>query len=497
MASVAVIGGGLGGLTAALLCAKAGCNVSIFEKEPFFGGYSIAYKRAGFTFDVALHAVPAGDNGSLFNTLLKRLGIDSQIEFKKIKSGIKVTLGNNCYCLPCGRSDVLEYLQQLFPGEASGLARLFSDVDRYARWYSNILLASAVSCRAIFSFIPHSLQFVTQSYETTAHFLSKYVKTTECQALLFQYAIFMGIPMDEYPAVNFIMMFHMQLTLGMYTINGGGAHLTEILTKECEKNNVTMYRASKIDAIEINKGIATAVVDKSGKRYSADYVVSNVNTFDLCKMTPAKYLPKKYVSLLSRLRPSVSVVLINIGLDMNIQDAGFKEHLHFHFPDSDLNQCVKLQREELTIRGFSITATGLTSPDVSSKNMFSISVVGAVNGKKWLSLDKTDYEKAKKILVEQTLDKLYILYPLLKGHVVCVDCATPQTFQRYTGNPEGAIMGFNCTTGVHRDLIAISKFPVKNVIVANAWTNKLGGFMQSISAGEKAANVIKKMCCAD
>src|SRR5512133_2758819 len=495
MRSVIVIGGGLGGLTAALLCAKAGCNVSLFEKEPVCGGYSIAYKRAGFTFDAALHAVPAGDNGSLFFTLLQRLGVDSQIQFKKIQSGITVTFGSNRYCLPSGRNDVLEYLQHLFPDDASGLVRLFNDIDRYARCYNRILLEPVVGCRAILSFIPYSLQFIMQSYETTAHFLSQYVNNTECRALLYQYAIFMGIPMDEFPAVNFIMMFHMQLTLGMYTIAGGGAHLTEVLKKECERNNVTIYQSRKVDAIEIKDGTASAVVDSNGVHHTADYIISNVNTFDLCKMVPARFLPAKYVSVLSRLKPSVAVVLINIGLDIPIENAGIKEHLHFHFPDSDLDSCIKVQREGLTIQGFSVTAAGLTSPDASSNNTHCISVVGAVSGKKWLSLDSLQYAKAKEVLVEHTLKTLYTLYPLLKGHVAYVDCATPSTFRRYTGNPDGAIMGFNCTTGVHRDLIAISKFPVKNVVIANAWTDKLGGYMQCISAGEKAANVIKKKCC--
>lgn len=497
MTSVAVIGGGLGGLTSALLCAKAGCNVSLFEKEPVCGGYSIAYKRASFTFDAALHALPAGDAGAWFFTLLQRIGVDLQIQLKKITSGIKVTFGDRYFYLPSGRNEVLDYLQKLFPDDATGLARLFNDIDRYARCYSQILLAPVLSCSSILSFIPHSLRFITQSNETTAHFLTKYVTAAECRALLYQYAIFMGIPMDEFPAVNFIMMFHLQLTMGMYTIAGGGAHLTEVLTKECERNNVTIHRSCRIDTIEINKGVASAVVDKNGVRHVADYIVSNVNTPDLCKMVPPGALPAKYVSVVSGLKPSVSLVLINIGLDIHIEEAGFKEHLHFHFPDSDLDQCVKLQREELTIQGFSITAAGLTSPDTASGNMYSISVVGAVNGKRWLSLDTLEYAKAKEILVGQVLEKLYLLYPLLKGHVVCVDCATPKTFKRYTGNPDGAIMGFNCTTGVHRDLIAVSKFPVKNVAIANAWTDKLGGYMQCISAGERAAKLIISKCRAD
>jgi hypothetical protein len=51
-------------------------------------------------------------------------------------------------------------------------------------------------------------------------------------------------------------------------------------------------------------------------------------------------------------------------------------------------------------------------------------------------------------------------------------------------------MGFNCTTGEHRKLIKAARLPLANVIVGSAWTNRLGGFMQSLKSGVIAAEKI-------
>ncbi|MCL2000532.1 MAG: FAD-dependent oxidoreductase, partial [Planctomycetes bacterium] len=57
---VVVIGGGLGGMTAAKRLADAGRKVLLIERRSRLGGYAAWFKRKGHIFDVALHAFPAG-----------------------------------------------------------------------------------------------------------------------------------------------------------------------------------------------------------------------------------------------------------------------------------------------------------------------------------------------------------------------------------------------------------------------------------------------------
>ena len=59
---VVVVGGGIGGLTAAALLAARGVNVCLLEKESRGGGCAVTFERFGYTFEagrVALRVVAA------------------------------------------------------------------------------------------------------------------------------------------------------------------------------------------------------------------------------------------------------------------------------------------------------------------------------------------------------------------------------------------------------------------------------------------------------
>jgi squalene-associated FAD-dependent desaturase len=52
---VAVVGGGLAGLAAALACADAGAQVTLFEAKPWLGGATASFERDGLTIDTGQH----------------------------------------------------------------------------------------------------------------------------------------------------------------------------------------------------------------------------------------------------------------------------------------------------------------------------------------------------------------------------------------------------------------------------------------------------------
>ena len=72
-ASVAVVGGGLAGLSAAIECAQAGSSVTLYEARPRLGGETFSFERNGLWLDNGQHV--ALRCCSAYLAFLKRIGV--------------------------------------------------------------------------------------------------------------------------------------------------------------------------------------------------------------------------------------------------------------------------------------------------------------------------------------------------------------------------------------------------------------------------------------
>ena len=74
-----VIGAGLGGLGAAGYLARAGRKVAVLEHHTVPGGYAHEFKRRGFRFEVALHALDGVGPGGWLGPMLEDLGVTDRV----------------------------------------------------------------------------------------------------------------------------------------------------------------------------------------------------------------------------------------------------------------------------------------------------------------------------------------------------------------------------------------------------------------------------------
>lgn len=78
--SVAVVGGGLAGITAALRCADAGCTVTLFEARPKLGGLTHSFRRGDLHVDNGQHVFLRCCTSYL--ALLERLGVTDRVRLQ-------------------------------------------------------------------------------------------------------------------------------------------------------------------------------------------------------------------------------------------------------------------------------------------------------------------------------------------------------------------------------------------------------------------------------
>ena len=85
---IAVIGGGITGLTSAYYLTQKGFSVTIFEKEAFLGGLSASFKSKGWRWPLEFffHHLFTSDFDA--QKLIKELGLEEKLFFKKPRSSI-------------------------------------------------------------------------------------------------------------------------------------------------------------------------------------------------------------------------------------------------------------------------------------------------------------------------------------------------------------------------------------------------------------------------
>jgi len=104
--------------------------------------------------------------------------------------------------------------------------------------------------------------------------------------------------------------------------------------------------------------------------------------------------------------------------------------------------------------------------------------------------DSGDWKNYKKIIAEKMIDEFNGVYPGIKEYVDFVEIGSPDTFERYTLNTNGAVYGFENAF----DAYCAAKMPIKshlkNVYSAGHWTHPGGGMLNAILSAYTAFHTI-------
>jgi prolycopene isomerase len=379
------------------------------------------------------------------------------------------------------------------PDEREGLERFRSDLEAHVSAYAPLFAADVSKWRSVPAFLPRLPAFLKHSATPTRDYLAQFVRAPRLAALLFQCSVFMGIPAAEFPAVNFMMMFHVLFGGGLYTIAGGGQALSRALERRLTELGGEIVCRCPVARINVSGGRAVSVLTGDGRVHPASAVVAGVNLPTLAhELIGDEHLPSSWLKSLEQLKPSLSVLVLSLGLDCAPQEVGIDRHLTMVFPDADIDACMRRQRGSRAIEGFSVTAHAVTEPGIAPRERSTVVVAAGTDPDIWLGLGEEEYRSAKRETTSGIMARLEALYPGIGARVRVTDLATPRTMRRYTGNPAGAILGYACRMGVHRPLLAASSIPIGRLALASAWTDKMGGFLQVVKAGVAAAEKTAK-----
>lgn len=233
---VAIIGGGLAGLTAAVWLARAGTPVTVFEKSRHLGGRAITETRGGFQFNLGPHALYS--NGAAAR-ILRELGIEFSGRIPALSGGYALE-GGSKHTLPVGFTSMLTTGLLNLPAKLEA-AKFFSSIGKL-----DARVWQGVSVRAW-------LQESFQQPQTR--------RLVEAFAQLNTYAN----DAERLSAGAFISQLQLALAGGVLYLDGGWQTLVDKLHMAAEQAGVRFATGVRVTQVEHN-GAVQAIRLANGQR---------------------------------------------------------------------------------------------------------------------------------------------------------------------------------------------------------------------------------------
>ena len=465
-----IIGGGIGGLTCAVLLAKKGVRVAVFEKECHPGGYCSSFSTDGYTFDACIDSIGGLRKGEPLRRIMEEdLGVWDKLDFIELNPLRRNVFPDMTIDVP---SDVTQYkdtLKTAFPAERDGIDKTFSAMDKI---YTSSL---QVMCGTGDLSLPYDFMEIS-FYDL----LSSFISDEKLKSVLSAYCPFLGLPADEASAISLSNILMHYVKGGSFRIRGGFQKLANILVDELKSYGGEFFINEEVVRILCDGTNVTGINTKSNRKVKARHVISNIDIKTAIRLIDDCAVDGERVNRIDKMKVSGSFVMIYIGVKDNLLSYGLPPELGY-FKSYDL--AGMLNKNSNTTFGLGFPS--LMDSSVVPKDCGNIVI-------HWpLCYSKNPEEISKDAIFEKQKDELNKILPGIVDRFAYQSVAGPSTLQRYTGNTFGAAYGWEQVAGFLKNLPLMRNI-VGNFHVVGHWAGYGGGVMPSMLSAYKAVKDIMK-----
>lgn len=480
---VAIVGGGLGGLSAAITLAKHGVDVRLFEKNTHFGGKMMSVDEDGYHFDFGPNTITMPE---VFQDVLQQGGLQpkEELPFAKILHHTRNEFKDGTvFDFSTDRSYMKKQLQSLDNKGAGHYEAFLQEIQRlYALSKKHFLHRTFSGWGDYFSPSLAKSMAQVRPLESMDHFFKRYFSNPNIIQALNRYSTYIGSNPYKAPA-TFSMIAHLEWNDGVYFVRGGNTRIAESFVKAAENVGVRLYSGTKVTKIHNEQGRVHAVETNDGDLFPADHVIVNGDLLQAVPELIAENERKRMSdSKLHSFDPSISAFVIMAGLDRKIDRL---KHHHLLFS--------KDYKKE-----FQVLKSGHFAEDptiyicTSSKSDYSVSTHGdncfiLVNAPA-LS-DKSGYDKhAYKSHIYDRLQEAGIP---IKNHIRYEKTLDPRDIQERFGAYRGSLYGPSSNNRAQAFMRPFNKSQdLDGLWFCGGSTHPGGGSPMVVLSGQNVANQI-------
>ena len=493
---VAIIGAGLGGLSAARHLQAAGYDVVVLEGHTKPGGYAHFFRKEDYRFEVALHALDGLDDGGWAKPMFETLGILDTVEFNRLDPFYTVRYPDFEMAVPTDIDLYLTRFAEIFPEELAGAKSMFESIRRIghdvARFTKDRSSGVRVQQHEMMERYPDMAMAFASSW---ADFVDRFLDSDEAKALVTTLWGYLGLPPSRLSAGQFALTLLSYHTAGAWYPTGGSGRMTWAIAEAIEQQGGQVLLRTKVTAVEPTSGGVT-VTTHNGPRIDARAVVSNASPLATIELLPEGTVDQAWVEELRAETPALSSLVVHLGVGRDLAAEGWNYHEFFDMVGYDMETEYRAITEgrfdqagmiisNYTIVDPSNAPEGGTVLVLTSLAPWDYEDVWGTGGDLANYRVKPTYIAAKEKAGNKLIERAERLIPGLRESIETVNIGTPLTNVRYVGQREGSLYGREQTV-MNQMNRRRPTTPLPNLFLAGAWVGG-GGMTAAVGSGKSAA----------
>ncbi|MGB0494928.1 MAG: phytoene desaturase family protein [Kangiellaceae bacterium] len=454
-----VIGSGIGGLTTAASLSEMGQKVLVLEQHYTAGGFTHAYSREGYEWDVGVHYI--GDMG--YPTVSRKLFdfiSNGNLKWAAMdKTYDRIVLGDESFDLVSGKENFKEEMLKHFPDEENTIDQylvLLSKANKAMRWFTLGKLLRPWQQKLMLPIF--KLLLPNNFNKTTYDALREITSNEKLIAVLTGQWGDCGVPPKKGSFIIHCLIAKHYLNGGYYPI-GGASKMAESIIPQIQASGGEVFTYAEVKQIIIKNNKAVGVLMKDGTEIFAEKIISNagaINTYQrlLPKDTTAHF---GYDKKLKKIEPSCTNIGLFIGLKETAESLELPKTNFWIYLDENHDANIKEFFENASSENPDITlpVVYISFPSAKDPSFLenypgraTIEIVAPSSYKmfeKWKGTTwgkrGEDYEAFVDQLTKKMLAVLYKRLPQLEGKIDYLEASTPLSTEFFCFYDRGEIYG--------------------------------------------------------
>lgn len=493
---VAVVGGGLGGLSAARHLQEDGFTVAVLEGHSKPGGYAHFFRKDDFRFEVALHALDGLGPRGWARPMFATLGILDTVEFRALEPFYTVRFPDFEVSVPTDPARYLDAFGAVFPDELAGARELFGAIERVGHDMGRYAADRSKGIQVAQHDIPDRYPDMALAFASSwEQFVSRFLESAEARALVGTLWGYLGLPPSRLSAGQFALVLLSYHTGGAWYPIGGSGTMSWKIVEQIEAAGGEVHLRTVVESIERQRG-GWVIRTNQDVEVEARAVVSNASPDATVRLLSGEHPDPAWVADIQRDEPSLSSLVVHLGLDRDLAADGWNHHEFFDMVGYDFEaeyEAILAGRFEdvgLILSNYTVTDPTNAPPGGTVLVLTSLAPwdhrdVWGTGGRLDGYRSNPDYQAVKQEAGDILIDRAERLIPGLRDSIVHCTIGTPLTNRRYVRQDAGALYGREQTVmnQMHRRRPTT---PVDGLFLCGAWVGG-GGMTAVIGSGKSAA----------